>query len=632
MYQEFRSLTGAIQVELSKRFISGNPTKVFRAAINKLEEYLLENRVEYSKEVTALWLSAMEESVSRHKFLQLRRAVHLMEGLHTTGVVPAGIQYEKNTRLSRLPRWCQDEVSEYIATYEITHTQKTVDETRRCIVNFLTFLTRYNCTGKFDWEQLKSYHNEIHAKTHNSLHSKLSLVRGFVTHLEKKGIAPIESHRVLEDCCFNELVLLSELGEEKRNGFLQSSSSPALSEQQSKRYANAHELLSTSLSSGKYHRTAVKTSMQFLIDFKLFLTANSLPVRMETASLWVELGRCRWSKAKHRAMRRAFECLAVILETGTISIGSVHHKREGRPPLNVMHEKLIDLFVNERRRNGISESTIHGDSASVVRMLRFFEHAGIAVHDVDVDVLLDYVSQDLKQSTQSGRLESMSNIKIFLKFLGEQKVVPEALQLILSGSGARVVSIVETLPQEAMDCFWDYRRKALDSMQLRNVAMAMLGLFMGFRGCDVRKLRIQDISFHRLCITIIQRKTGVKIVQPMPIEVANSLYRYITEGRPSSSVPNVFVTHLAHRQGEELRSSVSCSGACKAIFGIRSFHILRRTFASRMLCRGTPVPLIASALGQVGIANVDPYLSTDTAHMRNCALPLEGLAFKGGRL
>jgi site-specific recombinase XerD len=427
-----------------------------------------------------------------------------MEGLRTTGVVPAEIQYEKNTRLSRLPRWCQDEVSEYIATYEITHTQKTVDETRRCIVNFLMFLTRYNCTGKFNWEQLKSYHNEIHAKTLNSLQSKLSLVRGFVMHLEKKGIAPIESHRVLEDRCFNELVLLSELGEDERNGFLQSSSSPALSEQQIIRYANARELLLTSFSSGKYHDTAVKFSMQFLSDFELFLTANSLPVRMETASLWVELGRCRWSKAKHRAMRRAFECLVAILGTGTISIGSVHHQRERRQPLSDMHEEYITLFAYERRRSGISEHTIDGDLASIVRFLRYVEQAGIVVREVDVDFLLNYISRDLEHSTQLGRLESMSNIKSFLKFLGERKLVPESMYLVLSGKGARRVSIVETLPQEAMDGFWDYRRKASDPMQLRNVAMAMLGLFMGLRGCDVLKLRIQDISFHRLTIIVTQ--------------------------------------------------------------------------------------------------------------------------------
>jgi integrase len=118
----------------------------------------------------------------------------------------------------------------------------------------------------------------------------------------------------------------------------------------------------------------------------------------------------------------------------------------------------------------------------------------------------------------------------------------------------------------------------------------------------------------------------------MPTEVANSLYRYISEGRPLSRFTNVFVAHLAHRQGDVLRSTSSCNEACKAIFGTRSFHILRRTFASRMLCRGTPVPLIASALGHVGIDNVDTYLSTDEANMRNCALPLDGLAFKGGRL
>ena len=48
-----------------------------------------------------------------------------------------------------------------------------------------------------------------------------------------------------------------------------------------------------------------------------------------------------------------------------------------------------------------------------------------------------------------------------------------------------------------------------------------------------------------------------------------------------------------------------------------------------MLRSGSSVSLIASALGHAGIQSVDPYLSTDDANLRLCAINCEKIAYKG---
>ena len=51
-------------------------------------------------------------------------------------------------------------------------------------------------------------------------------------------------------------------------------------------------------------------------------------------------------------------------------------------------------------------------------------------------------------------------------------------------------------------------------------------------------------------------------------------------------------------------------------------HIYRRTFASRLLQSGTPLPLISEMLGHIDKNSVRVYLSTDEAKMKRCALDI----------
>ncbi len=633
MYEEFQSLKESIRHELSNRYVSKNPCAAFSAAANKMESYLVAKEVGYSSEIAEKWIAELDNNAPRHQVYRARRMIGFIEGLRKTGVVPREIKVERKTKLSRLPGWCQAEINEFLVKYGTNHTRETTEEMQRCVVNFMAYLTgEHHGQREYGWEQLKAYRKVIRCKTDESLQSKLSLIRQFIKYLETKGIAPPESHKVLEDRITKDLVLLTELEEETRTIFYHSSESPPLTALQQRRYSQAAHLLSIRLAEGKYKRTSTTVSLLFISDLNLFFIANTLPLRMETAALWVEFGRERWSKAKHRTMRRAFEWLVAILDDEKVAIGSIRHDREGRRPLSNAHEDFITRFAYERTRSGISQSTIRGDVSSVVRFLRFVEQAGITAREVDADLVLDYISRDLRNNTQMGRTESMSNIKLFLKFLGEQKVVPENLHLVLALRKAPRVGIVRTLSGDAMEVLERYRSNASTPMELRNVAMVMLGLFMGLRACDVVELHLQDISLLNKSITLIQKKTGIRIMQPMTTEVANSLYRYIKEGRPAISNPNVFVTHLVHSLGDKHPTPNSCNRAVQAIFGVTGFHILRRTFATRMLVHGTPVALIATALGHVGIDNVDQYLSTDTANMRICALSLEGLPFQGGRL
>ena len=155
--------------------------------------------------------------------------------------------------------------------------------------------------------------------------------------------------------------------------------------------------------------------------------------------------------------------------------------------------------------------------------------------------------------------------------------------------------------------------------------MIMLGLRMGMRGCDIRKLRISDISWKEQTISFTQQKTGVFVTLPMPTDGGNSLFRYLIQGRPKRKQPceQVFLSHMPPYDGLRgtcaVRRSIDHAFRDSGVENPGEFHITRRTFASNLLRVGSSMSLIASTLGHTTVHTAGAYLSTDTETLRRCA-------------
>jgi integrase len=117
----------------------------------------------------------------------------------------------------------------------------------------------------------------------------------------------------------------------------------------------------------------------------------------------------------------------------------------------------------------------------------------------------------------------------------------------------------------------------------------------------------------------------------MPVDVGNSLYKYIMAGRPCGSSDYVFITHRVPYG--RLNTSCCKRALAKALDKEKTgFHITRKTFASRMLKTRTNTETIADSLGHSNNSTVLKYLSTDADTMRQCAISLKGIEVKGGML
>ena len=170
------------------------------------------------------------------------------------------------------------------------------------------------------------------------------------------------------------------------------------------------------------------------------------------------------------------------------------------------------------------------------------------------------------------------------------------------------------------------------ALGLRNRAIALLGLKMGLRGSDITSLRFSQINWDQQSIRFCQEKTDVGKNLPMPTEVGNAIYRYVTEGRPQSRSNYIFITHKAPYI--KIGRSV-CGKIIKKAFPDKQgtgFHITRKTFATDRFRNNCGYHDVACLLGHSSTETVHKYISLDEERMRKCPISLyeAGILMEGG--
>jgi integrase/recombinase XerD len=163
----------------------------------------------------------------------------------------------------------------------------------------------------------------------------------------------------------------------------------------------------------------------------------------------------------------------------------------------------------------------------------------------------------------------------------------------------------------------------------RDYAIVVCLSELGLRGSDIANLEIGGVDFAARVLRLRQRKERQAAVFPMTQRVCSALRGYLKNSRPRSASPAVFIRHHAPL-GKPLTSVAVCEVvarlACKA--GLRDrvhgTHVLRRSFASRMLNAGATLKQVADFLGHASIDTTTLYAKVDLATLSRVALPWPG--------
>ncbi|MCB2184728.1 MAG: tyrosine-type recombinase/integrase, partial [Desulfobulbaceae bacterium] len=154
-----------------------------------------------------------------------------------------------------------------------------------------------------------------------------------------------------------------------------------------------------------------------------------------------------------------------------------------------------------------------------------------------------------------------------------------------------------------------------------------------FQGVDVSLTltqRVDSIDWSKDLIYIRQQKTDRPLELPLTAVVGNAIYDYLKSERPHSESKYIFVSQL--KPYDRLNSRSLGRGAARLMkaAGIRQskgdrkgFHLFRHHLATALLGNGVPQPVISRTLGHNSPNSLEPYLSADFPHLKECALSIE---------
>lgn len=610
----------------------------FRVASKEFKEYMEDNGLPYSLELAQQWIRDSKEHWNIYKYESSRKAMSVLADIIENGCVTTSLQtkIERIPPYTQLPNWSRTLLDNYLATLTSAYKTSYLTQIRNACSRFFLFLklTGISQPSEITHNIIKSFViKDIHtsSKSKDRYNNEISQC---LLYMAEQGLIPKTVALVLNKFVIPDLIIVAELPESERNRFSRFFNTTQKDISLSKtEYDAAVKQLVEIHKNRKYSSFIRKSDSQATRDFRVFMDTNIFAYSNDLALEWLEFLRAKWSRAKYLAFRRVLLSINEILCTGTLST-SCFSTHEPKYSLPMWGNDLLSQYLQEREREGCASSTLDMIHSSCSRFIVFLDNHGIVSEkEITPQIIKDFQAQD-NHRTVEGKNAYAIKIRGFLRFLAGKGLVHETLELAVSTEMAPHTSIVTTLSDNQINAIYTFRQNVNRPIKLRNAAIIMLGLRMGLRASDIANLKLTDISWKESSISLIQQKTGVHLKLPLPVDVGNSLYRYLCEGRPQSNSPHVFIHHRAPycrfgsaTFGRLLKAAFTDPCKSETIHG---FHVTRKTFASKLLATGNPITTIAAALGHVGINTVDEYLATNEDKMRLCTIGLKGIEYSGG--
>jgi integrase len=293
------------------------------------------------------------------------------------------------------------------------------------------------------------------------------------------------------------------------------------------------------------------------------------------------------------------------------------------------YKQVIDIYFNTAKQQGKRESTIYVVSHSAENFLLELQRNGMdSFNGITEKGVLEIFFQE-------GKLRRNYSYK-----KGILTVLKTCIPFFPENTCARVLSYlpvlrdrkknIQYLTGEEVSLIKAALTDCNSTVTLRNRAIGLIALYMGLRSGDIAELALTDIDWTKDMIHIKQQKTGIPLKLPLPTIVGNAIYDYLTQERPETQCEKVFVTetHLVTRlQSSSMygisRKIMDAANIRKTPGNRRGLHIFRHHMAITLLENEVAQPVISRIMGHLSPASIEPYLSADFSHLKECALSIE---------
>lgn len=287
-------------------------------------------------------------------------------------------------------------------------------------------------------------------------------------------------------------------------------------------------------------------------------------------------------------------------------------------------KKLLADYASWMESVGFAKETICFRRSTARWLLVFLDSEGIEATSMSkADISRYLVSGHFEGRKAGGVQAEFSRIGLFLRYMHERGILASPLEGSIPKMRSDASRMIKTMASDDIAAIMSDFPSG--KANLRNKAAYCLAVYAGLRSVDIMGLRMGDIDWRSKRISIVQRKTGVRLVTSMNPETANAIMDYIMNERRGSADDHVFISAVGPKKPISGRFSLDY-GPRLALAGKprrgRGLHVLRRTFASSLLASGSTLDVISGALGHLDRGNVNRYLSTDEEAMGRCSLEI----------
>lgn len=137
-------------------------------------------------------------------------------------------------------------------------------------------------------------------------------------------------------------------------------------------------------------------------------------------------------------------------------------------------------------------------------------------------------------------------------------------------------------------------------------------------------MKLQDIDWKNAEIHIIQSKTEEPLSLPLHASVMNTVADYILEARKNCQKEELFLSSFSPYNPLSGANAMDCiiekychlANIKKKPY--RSFHSLRRAFATELSIAEVPLPIVSQMLGHTSIDSDRPYLMYNESQTTMC--------------
>ena len=613
---------------LEREGYSAITVREHQSCLGEIFKHLSAQTMEFSMKTALEWLEHRKQSWSLYTYERYRRVLYRFEKYLLCGEINREphcgksqfAYHDKSVSYINLPENYKALYCEFYNAISKRFAQTTVNHYVAGCTDFLLFISEHGCKTPDDMtiEQPLKYLERIEeitctAETQRKYANGVAQLLSF---LSKQGLIPACYLQVMRKRDATAILSLR----------LRDAACAESSFHPSKPLEALAASFLASLEEQRYSIPPERAYKHIFKSFFLFLEINHMAYSKEAINLWLN----HIPKVTHwSAYRQIITWFADYVETGNIERPSVFKWR----PLLInslpkWSREILENYLTVRKNDELSQSSLAIIRSTCARFFGFMDANGVNSPDAITPSLVKEFHNTLSSAAPTTSKAYRVGVRGLLKHMGEANLSPKNLYLAVPTNFAPRCEIVTVMSDDMINGIYDYRKNASNPLELRNAAMIMLGLRMGIRSCDIVNLKISDFDWANQTVSFIQKKTRKAITLHIPTDAGNSVYRYISQGRPqsgASSVGFVFIRHMAPYS--ELTNSV-CGYAIKhalSAHGLKlphrqGFHITRRTFATRLLKAGTRVDSIVDALGHTSRKSVDAYMAHDEEGMLLCPL------------